>query len=369
MANLSVLCKLLHVAFSPHEKSAGGSPVVVEAPLPSAIVPTHTPGVGNVNLTLTNVSVEVGVDSCSASGGNGAFHLDTSLTLNLTHVAFEYRGSDWPHVHDVGSAQGLMAFNTNVSFDVKSGASQFSFDLLKPLQITLHQRHNDWVTDAIAKLLKMEQSKIAEKVTAAGRKALEKQAAVARDHGACALLAPLKSLPINDAAVALRTPPEPVKVPVMGTVNVSVNSTQFYPVRTLGCEHLGFDGRTLDTKLDEAVAFDFNWTALHKKHRNNGTGTAHVNASVSLRVDLVTGASKVQLGLPQLDLHLTAQEHDWLYKALVAVTTPAAKATLEEFGSRAATKALTRCLADPACPRTRPRRPLLAAAQPEVLLV
>jgi len=362
MANLSVLCKLLHVAVSPHEKHAAGG-VVVHVPLPHAVVPTHKPGIGDLNITLTRVSAAASLDGCSAAGGNGVFDLDTALTVNLTHVDFEYRGTAWPHVHDTGSAEAEMVFNQNISFDVNSGESQFAFKLLKPLKISLHQTRNDWVTEAIAHMLSKKQTEIAEKVTAAGRAALARQVKTARDRGACALLEPIMHLPIGQAEVALRTPPEPVHVPVVGMVNVSVNSTEFYPVETFACRHLGFDGRTLDTELDETVAFDFNWTAQYTKERNNGTGRAHVNATVSLRVDLVTGVSKVRLGLPALDLKLDAARHTWLYHALVDVASPALRHGLETFGSRRASAALSKCLADPACPHVAERpRPLLAKA-------
>lgn len=374
MANLSVLCKLLHVAVSPRDgKPAGG--LVVHVPLPHATIPTHAPGVGDVNFTVTAVSAKADLDGCSATGGNGAFDLDAAFTVNLTEIAFEYSGSAWPHIHNVGSADGQMSFDANISFDVKSSSSQFDFRLAKPLDIHLHQEKHDWVTDAISHVIKMEQSKIADKVTEAGRKALQKQVIVARDQGACALLEPLHTLPVNEAEVALKTPPKPVHLPTVGMVNVSLNSTKFYPVQTFGCQHMGFDGRTLDTKLDEAIFFGFNWTAASKKVHNSGTGVAHVNASVHLKVDLVSGASKVYIDLPGFDIHLDAAKHDWLYHALLDVAVPSAREGIEHYGSRKLSAALSKCLEDPACPApARPSQPLLARAaarafEPEILTV
>lgn len=64
-------------------------------------------------------------------------------------------------------------------------------------------------------------------------------------------------------------------------------------------------------------------------------------------------ATKVELKLPELDLHLDAKADHWLYKVLPKALAPLVRGALQTFGSRMLEKKLTECLEDPSCPHSK----------------
>lgn len=147
-------------------------------------------------------------------------------------------------------------------------------------------------------------------------------------------------------------------MPLVGDVNISVNSTYIKPPTSMGCEHVGFNGSLLTARV-HGVPFSAGFECAYQKlgssfWHNKGTGITDVVAGTLLHINLLRPSeTQIQVELPTLKVELQAAADAWMYKALTHVMVPLVRDSLQLFGGKLLAHYVAKCLADPKCPHLR----------------
>merc|ERR1711972_231897 len=229
---------------------------------------------------------------------------------------------------------------------------------LGQIDTILGAKHHTWLSAALDKLTGFMRPLVSMAVEHASRTALRESLAIVRKQGSCAFLQ--GTVADLDVAKLQFTSYEPfeIHVPVVGDVNISVNSTYIKPPTSMHCEHVGFNGSTLMAHVED-VPFSAGFKWAYQKlgssfWHNQGTGSTAVVAGTLLHIDLLKPSdTSIQMELPTLKLDLQADADAWMYNALTDVMVPLLRESLQLFGGKLVAHHVAKCLADPKCPQLR----------------
>merc|ERR1712039_752248 len=209
---------------------------------------------------------------------------------------------------------------------------------------TLGAEHHTWLTPALEKAVHFAQPLVSTVLQHELSGVIDRSLDVIRGQGGCAFLRDM--LQEVDLAKLEFVSYEPMRmpVPVLGSLDFSINSTYVTQPTSMQCEHVGFEGQKLTAHI-ENVPFDAGFDWAYRKPgssfwRNQGTGVTSV----------VVGAF-VHIDLPVLKLQLAAESDAWLYKALTGAMVPLVRESLQLFGGKVIGYEIKKCLEDPTCPK------------------
>eukprot|EP00443_Scrippsiella_acuminata_P030027 CAMPEP_0115212828 /NCGR_PEP_ID=MMETSP0270-20121206/23484_1 /TAXON_ID=71861 /ORGANISM="Scrippsiella trochoidea, Strain CCMP3099" /LENGTH=391 /DNA_ID=CAMNT_0002626567 /DNA_START=86 /DNA_END=1261 /DNA_ORIENTATION=- len=350
-----IYCRLLQVGLG----AASFQPILEDLSISGA---AKVPELGSIDLSVSRLEVgAVDVVNCGASvDAQGHFSIGVSrLDLDLKQLEWQYKQQSWPHEADQGMASANTSISFQVSIDMAKGVHEL-FDLnLGKIQLSMGAVHHAWLARELEKFTKFMRPFVSEVVKKAAGKALDSSLAVIHEQGACAFLqGAVKDLGL---ATLQFTSYEPIEAhaPVIGKMNVSVNSTDITPPTTMQCKHVAFNGTILTAQIaDVPFSAGFTWAYQQLRspfRRNRGTGQTKITAGTLLHVDLLhPSETHIQVSLPTLEIHLQADAHAWMYKVLVRVMTPLIQKSMQRLGGRVLSHFAAKCLADPTCPHLRP---------------
>jgi len=300
----------------------------------------------------------VRVVSCGASvDEKGQFNVGVSqLDVELKQLQWRYTQGSFPHAADEGMATANTTASFNVTIDMAAGRHNVLKLRLGQIGLHLGAKHHSWLSAAIDKLTNFMVPLVSEAVHLAAKAALDESTALIHKEGACAF--------VNDALasgdlVKLRfTSYEPIEthIPVVGDVNISVNSTAVTPPTSMRCEQLAFNGTVLSARIEDVsfgASFVWGYQKLHSTFwHNEGTGSANIVAGASLHIDLMKpSGTSMKVKLPTLQLKLHADADDWMYGALSSVMSPLVRESAQLLGGHLLAHFIARCIADPSCPK------------------
>jgi hypothetical protein len=353
--DLPVYCRLLQVGL----EAAVQQPIVEDV---SVSITEHVPVLGSLDVSINRLELtSVKMVSCDAYvDKSGVFDVKMSrLDIGLGSLGWKYAQRNWPHTSDNGNATGKVDVSFHVGIDMTKEDDQLVQFRLGEIDISLGAQHHSWLTSALMKLVKFLRPLVSEVVQLAAKKVMHDSLAVVREHGGCAFLGDvLKQVRFVNFGF---TSWEPIRVhvPVIGDVDISVNSTHIGQPTSMDCHHVAFNGERLAAHI-ENVPFDagFNW-AYRKVGssfwHNSGSGKAAVVAGTMVNIDLITPKStSLKIDVPSLKLDLHADADAWLYKALTFAMVPLVRHSLNLFGGKFLTYELKKCLEDPSCPHLGP---------------
>jgi hypothetical protein len=354
VTEVPIYCRLLQVGL----EAAQFHPILEDLNI-SAVA--EVPALGSIDVSASHLEIEaVKLVDCGASvDESGRFTLGIShMDVGLKQLEWQYAQRSFPHAAD----QGVARANTSISFDVSIDMATDSHEVfglnIGKMDLQLGAQHHKWLSAALEKLTKFMRPLLSVAVEHATRKALRESLAIVRKQGGCAFLQ--GSLADLDLAKLQFTSYEPFKthVPMVGDVNISVNSTYIKPPTSMHCEHVGFNGSMLTASVEE-VPFSAGFQWAYQKPgssfwHNQGTGSTAVVAGTLLHIDLLKpGDTRIKMELPTLNLELQADADAWMYKALTHVMVPLLRDSLQLFGGKLVAHHVAKCLADPKCPHLR----------------
>jgi len=355
-----IYCRLLQVGL----EAAQFQPILEDLNL-SAVA--EVPALGSVDVSSSHLEIgAVRLVSCGASVDEaGRFSVGISqLDVELKQLEWQYSQRSFPHAADEGVASANTSISFNVSIDMATDDHEVFGFKLGQIDLHLGAKHHTWLSAALEKLTKFTRPLLSVAVEHAARKSLDESLAVVRKQGGCAFLQ--GSLADLDLVKLQFTSYEPIEthVPLVGDVNVSVNSTYIKPPTSMHCEHVGFNGSLVTARVEE-VPFSAGFAWAYQKPgssfwHNQGTGMTDVVAGTLLHIDLLKPSeTRIQVELPTLKVELQADADAWLYNALTDVMVPLLRGSLQLFGGELLAHHVSKCLADPKCPHLR-GEPLVA---------
>jgi len=327
---------------------------------------------GSIDVSASHLEVgAVKVVGCGASvDTNGHFSVGVSrLDVDLKQLEWQYKQHNWPHEADEGMASANTSLSFNVSIDMAKGVHQlFAFKLGK-IELDMGAVHHAWLAKELEKLTKFMLPLVSEVVEKAAGKALDSSLAVIHKQGACAFLqGSVKDMGLVKLQFTSYEPIE-AHIPVIGNVNISVNSTDISPPTSMQCEHVAFNGTTLTAQVAN-VPFGAGFLWAYQKlgssfWHNQGSGQAKVVAGTLLHVNLMNPSeTHIEVDLPRLDIQLQADALSWMYKVLGRVMAPLIQKSMQKFGGKVLSHFVAQCLADPTCPRLEPSAPATTSLPP-----
>jgi hypothetical protein len=350
-ADLPVYCRLLQVGL----EAAVQQPIVEDV---SVSVTEHVPVLGDIDVSMSRLELSsIKMVSCDAFvDKNGVFDVKMSrLDIGLASLGWRYAQRSWPHTSDNGNATGATSVSFHVGIDMDKDKEQLVQFQLGEIDVSLGAQHHSWLTAAMMKLVKFLRPLVSEVVQLAAKKVMHDSLSEVRQKGGCAFLGgALKQVSFLKFGF---TSWEPIRVhvPVIGDVDISVNSTHIGQPTSMECQHVSFDGERLVAHI-ENVPFDAGFKWAYRKvgssfWHNSGTGKANVVAGTMVNIDLITPKSTgLKIDVPVLKLDLHADADAWLYKALTFAMVPLVRHSLNLFGGEFLTYELRKCLEDPSCP-------------------
>merc|ERR1711920_920475 len=191
------------------------------------------------------------------------------------------------------------------------------------------------------------------------KRILDDSLSIIRQQGGCAFLK--DSLRVLDFTKFSFTSYQPstVHVPVVGFINISVNSTSIDPPKSMQCKQIGFNGNLLSAHIED-VPFGASFTWAYRKlgfgesfWHNQGSGSTSVNGGAMVHIDLLKPVDTfLKIDLPKLELSLKADSDAWMYDALTFVMVPLVREAIQLFGGEFLAYEIRKCLEDPNCPST-----------------
>jgi hypothetical protein len=350
--DLPVYCRLLQVGL----EEATYQPILADVNLS---ITENAPLLGDIDVSISHLEIaSVKMIACDASlDANGLFKVGFQrMAVDLKELEWRYTQRSWPHTADHGVARGNTSVSFSVSIDMNRDRDHFFGFKLDEIDVTLGAEHHTWLTPALEKAVHFARPLVSTVVQHELNRVIDESLGVVRKHGGCAFLQDM--LHEIDLAKLQFVSYEPMKaqVPVLGTLDFSINSTYVTQPTTMQCEHVGFEGQQLTAHI-ENVPFDagFNW-AYRKPGssfwHNQGTGVANVVVGGLVHIDLLKpAATQLKIDLPVLKLQLAAQSDAWLYKALTSVLVPLVRESLQLFGGKLMSYKIEQCLEDPTCPK------------------
>mmetsp|Transcript_104473 Transcript_104473/g.261923 ORF Transcript_104473/g.261923 Transcript_104473/m.261923 type:complete len:399 (+) Transcript_104473:77-1273(+) len=361
--DVPIYCRLLQVGL----ETAQFQPVLEDLNL-SAVA--EVAALGSVDVSASHLEIGAArLVSCGASvDESGRFSVGISkLDVDLKQLEWQYAQRRFPHAADQGVASANTSISFNVSIDMVMEEHEIFGFKLGQIDLKLGAQHHSWLSTALEKLTKFMRPLLSAVVEHAARKALRESLAIVRKQGGCAFLQ--GSIADMDFVKLAFTSYEPMEthVPLLGNVNISVNSTYIKPPTSMHCEHVGFNGSLLTARVENvpfSAGFEWAYHRLGSSYwHNQGTGIADVVAGTLLYIDLLKpSATRIQVELPTLKLELQATADAWMYHTLTHVMVPLVRDSLQLFGGKLLTHYVSKCLANPKCPHLRGDR--LSAGEP-----
>lgn len=355
-------CRLLSVAL----QEAENQPFLGDLNVSATV---HVPVVGDINVSVSHLEIDrVKVFDCDASlDAQGRFNVGVkTLGVDLKKLAWQYTQLSWPHVddHGVGTADTTLSFN--ITIDMVNEKHHVVDVEINALKVHLGAVRHSWITGAVEKVTNFMTPVVREVVYLAAEKAMDKMLAVIYDDGACVFAKDaLKNLDVASLQF-ISYEPFQVHVPLLGDVNISVNSTGISPPTSMKCNKLNFTGTQLAADIQEIpFSVSFVWSYLKPDSsfwHNQGTGEAAVVAGTKLFVDIMKPSStSIAVSMPVLGVKLHAESDAWMYDALTKVLTPMIREGLQLFGGKELAHYLAKCIADPTCPHVTPNPSVVGA--------
>lgn len=312
---------------------------------------------------------------CEASAGSqGLLHIAVAeMDVDLARLDWQYRQQRWPHEADQGVASANTSLSFNVSVDMVKGVHELFNLKLSKVDLDMGSVHHAWLIKEIEKFTKFMLPLVSKVVQREAGKALDTMLSIVHEKGACALIE--GSLSELDLVKLQFTSYEPfeTKVPMLGHVSLSVNSTEISPPTSMSCRQVNFSGTALTVHVQQvpfSAGFLWAYRKLSAKNakswwHNKGAAQAKVVAGAFLHIDLLKPSdTKIEVEVPTLELQLQADADGWLYKELGKIMAPMLRKALQKLGGRVLTRYVEKCLADPSCPRTVARPSVAPAAEP-----
>lgn len=351
VTDVPLYCRLLQVGLVDTEFQ----PLVEDLKLSTVF---RHPLLGKFDVTATRVEVgAVRVTHCTASADDqGRFTLGIGeLGLELRRVDWQFVQRMWPRLVDGGRAIA----NATVSFDVLVDMEHDVRDLfalnISQIDVSLRPQNKTWIANSMEKWAGFRRPLVSATFERLAKKALDNSLAIIRKQGGCAFLEhALEWLDMVKFGF-ISYEPFPTHVPLLGDVNISVNSTSITPPIWMDCQHVAFNGTTLTARI-EGAAFSASFTWAYQKvgyplWLNQGSALANIMAGTELHIDLMKPKeTQIHIDVPTLNLRLHADADNWMYQALDAVMVPLVREALQLFSGRVLSRQIAKCLADPSCP-------------------
>jgi len=383
VTDVGLYCRLLEVGL----RDLQFQPVLEDVKVSTVV---HVPMMGFIDVAATRAEVgSVRVTKCEATvDDKGMFNLGIGeMSLELRQMDWQYQQRSWPEVSDGGRANANTTISFNVTVDMERDIRELFALKLGGVDLDLGAQNHTWVSTAIAKVTHFTRPLISEAAQLIVKKALDNNLAIIHEKGGCAFLENALSAlnMMNFSFISYQ--PLSTHVPVMGDVNISVNSTSIVPPTTMQCHHVSFTGTAMTAHV-EGVAFSAGFVWAYQKinstfWHNQGSALTNVTAGTLLHIDLIhPDQTSIELDVPTLKLKLHADADDWMYEALGTVMVPLVREALQLFGGKVLSYHVAQCLADPKCPNLHPapspntsnassttRTPSIAAAAPANVVI
>eukprot|EP00928_Gymnodinium_smaydae_P097042 TRINITY_DN869_c0_g1_i2.p1 TRINITY_DN869_c0_g1~~TRINITY_DN869_c0_g1_i2.p1 ORF type:complete len:894 (+),score=167.84 TRINITY_DN869_c0_g1_i2:57-2684(+) len=355
-AEVPLYCRLLSVGL----EAASFQPILQDFNVSSSV---HVPVLGDIDVSVSHLEIgAVRVASCSASvDAAGRFNLGVAqLEVDLKELMWKYQQRSFPHAADDGVATASTSASFNVSIDLAAQTHNVLKLRMAEIKTHLGAKHHSWLSAALDKVTHFMVPLVSEAVHVAAQVALDESMSVIHDKGACVFVQDV--LKGSEFVKLQFTSYEPttVHVPVIGDVNVSVNSTSIQPPTQLHCEKLAFSGTALSAQIHD-VSFGAGFVWAYKKlnsqfWHNQGTGSTAVVTGAQLHIDLLKPSdTSLKIELTKLKVDLQAESDAWMYDALTTVMTPLIRESAQLFAGRIMSHFIAECIADPSCPSLKPK--------------
>lgn len=328
------------------------------------------PLLGAVNLSMSDLEFgTMAVQACDARASDADLTVQVStLHVEVASFKYAYEQQRWPHASDAGLAKANVTLSLTLDVNLTALTDTVALKV-EAVHVALAATKDPWVEDAVAWLVNHARPVLGAVVQHEVRGMLAKALQDVKKEGSCTFAAQL----IHDVdylhpQIDMREP-EKVKVPVLGMVDVRINSTEIdAPPANITCGPWAFNGTDLQMEFSDLVlGMAFNWS-YQKEHshfwHNVGTGHAKASCGVAAKVSLVHPSSgSVEVSLASLDLKLHAAADAWMYDALLFVLRPLFRAAIKDFAGDLIRKELA-CLADPKCTHVPPALPADSETSP-----
>jgi len=322
----------------------------------------HAPALGDFRVSVNHLKIaKVQLVGCAASvDEKGLFNVGvTRMDLELGSLVWKYLQTSYPHMADNGNATGTTSISFNMSIDTNT-AEQHVFSMkIGNIDFALHATHHKILTPALMKLTELLRPLISEAVRYEADKSLKSTLAIIAKDGGCGFLSDvLKGFNMSKLQFT-SDKPHTTHVPVVGQVEISVNSSYVTQPTGMQCKHIGYTGNSLVVHI-ENVPFDagFVWSYLKKGSsfwHNKGTGAVKVVAGTFIHIDMLKPKqTDLSVDLPVLKVDIKADADAWMYDALSGALFPLVRESLQHFGGGLLTRYIRKCLADPTCPHLHP---------------
>lgn len=253
----------------------------------------------------------------------------------------------------------------NVTIDMTSESVVLSHMEVDFIQMDLGAQRHSWLTGTLMSGVTTMRPVISAVLGKAFKLALTDAIKFIKQKGGCAFLDGILSKADFAKVSFTSVVPVSVHVPVVGMVDISVNSTRVQQPTHMDCKHVGFNGATFEAQIQNVpFSAGFNW-AYRKPDswfwHNHGDADVDVVAGMSVHINVLKPAETfVAVSMPALYLNINADSNHWLYGALSHVMGPLIRESLQLFGGRLAAHEIEKCLSDPLCPRWPQRTTKLA---------
>jgi len=352
--DMPLYCRLLQKGL----EMATFNPIIADANISDT---THVTGLGDIAVSASHLEISSAtvVDCAASIDENGVFNVGLKrLDLHLSKLDWAYNQKSWPHIWDKGTAKGNTSISFNVSIDTNADKQKLFNIRLAEFSFDLGAQHHKWLTKALMKLTKMLRPIVSELVHVAAKKTLEDSLDIIHSKGGCAFIHNVLA-GVDMTTISFQSDNNTVHVPVVGNVEMSVDSKWVSQPTTMDCKSVGFTGKTLVAHI-ENVPFSagFAWSyrkAGSKFWHNHGNGSTSIVGGTELHIDLLDPSKTVlKVDLPVLELKLHAAADAWLYDAMTGIMVPLVHETLTLFGGKILTHYVRKCLEDPTCPHLHP---------------
>jgi hypothetical protein len=349
--DLPVVCRLLQTSLS----AVSNQPLVED--LGITAMPS-IPVLGNMDVSVSRAEFgQLTIRDCEASlTSQGHFNVAlVPLTLQFDQFEWRYEMLRWPHFGDSGKGSGSMSAAFNVTIDMNAESVDLAHMELDFIEMDLGAQRHSWLTSTLMKGVTTMRPIISAVLSKVFKLALTDTIKFIKAKGGCAFLDNILSKADFATVSFTSVVPVSVHVPMIGNVDISVNSTHVQQPTQMDCKHVGFDGATFEAHI-ENVPFSagFNW-AYRKPDswfwHNHGDASVAVVAGAAVHINVLKPAeTSVEVKMPALYLDINADSNHWLYGALSHVMGPLIRESLQLFGGRVAAYEVKKCLNDPNCP-------------------
>lgn len=299
------------------------------------------------------------IQDCAVSlTSDGLFNIAlVPLDLQFKQFDWQYEMLRWPHFADSGHGAGSISTAFNITVDMQKEEVTLAHMELDFFNVDMGATRHTWLTSLLMNGVNMMRPLVSAVLGQVFTLVLKDTVAFIKTQGGCAFMDGILAKADLTTITYTSEVPVSVQVPLVGNVDISVNSTYVRQPKSMDCKHVGFSGSTLEAHI-ENIPFStgFNW-AYRKPGsffwHNRGTGSADVVAGSSVHINVLKPEeTAVQIALPALYLNIDAESNHWLYGALTYVMVPLVRESLQLLGGKFAAYEIKQCLADPLCPRS-----------------